>query len=55
MNEAFGTFTMGSSPEALVDWDINRPWLADLKLVQRLFAVESFSKLYRDTPVAQDI
>lgn len=49
VNEAFGTFSMGSSPEALTDWDIDRPWVADLKLVERLFAMESFEKLYKDT------
>ena len=38
---------MGSSAEALVDWDIDRPWVADLKLVERLFATESFPKLYK--------
>ncbi len=47
LNESFGTFTMGSSPEALVDWDIDRPWVAELRLVERLFEIESFRKQYR--------
>ncbi|MGK0185083.1 MAG: spore coat protein H [Verrucomicrobiales bacterium] len=49
VNEAFGTFTMGSSPEKLVEWDIDRPWLADLKLIKRLFATEKFPALYKAT------
>ncbi len=48
VNEAFGTFTLGSSPEALTDWGIDRPWLADLKLLERLFAMSSFRKRYED-------
>lgn len=48
VNEAFGTFTMGSSSEALADWDIDRPWVAELKLVERLFATESFRKVYKE-------
>ena len=51
VNEAFGTFTMGSSPEALADWDIDRPWVADLRLVERLFALESFRARYHSAMV----
>ncbi len=47
VNEAFGTFTMGSSPAQLVDWDIDQPWIANRRLLERLFATESFPKLYR--------
>ncbi|MEZ5327661.1 MAG: CotH kinase family protein [Verrucomicrobiales bacterium] len=52
VNEAFGTFTMGGAPEELVDWDIDRPWVAELKLVERLFATESFTKLYKSAIAA---
>lgn len=48
VNESFGTFSMGSSPGGLVDWDIDRPWVAELKLLERLFATESFPKLYKE-------
>ena len=47
LNESFGTFTMGSSPAALADWDIDRPWVANLKLLERLFAMEDFRERYR--------
>ncbi len=47
VNEAFGTFTMGSSPEMLADWDIDRPWVANRRLLERLFNTEEFPKLYR--------
>ena len=47
VNEAFGTFNRGSSVEQLVDWDIDRPWVANRPLLERLFATESFPKLYR--------
>lgn len=46
VNEAFGTFTMGSSPEALVKWDVDRPWVADIRLIERLFATSQFRGLY---------
>lgn len=51
LNESFGTFTMGSSPEGLADWDIDRPWVAELKLVERLFEIESFRNRYRSALV----
>lgn len=47
VNEAFGTFTMGSSPEQLANWDIDRPWIANRRLLDRLFQTDSFPKLYR--------
>ena len=47
VNEAFGTFTMGSSPETLVNWSIDKPWVADIPLVERLFAMPRFRALYR--------
>ena len=51
LNESFGTFTMGSTPEALVDWDIDRPWVSEIKLLRRLFEMESFQKRYRSAVV----
>ena len=51
LNESFGTFTMGSSPEALADWDIDRPWVAELRLVERLFGIGSFRQRYRSALV----
>ncbi|MEM7385971.1 MAG: CotH kinase family protein, partial [Verrucomicrobiota bacterium] len=48
VNEAFGTFTMGSSPETLVDWDIDQPWVSKIRLLERLFATESFPVVYKD-------
>ena len=47
VNEAFGTFSMGTSPDSLARWDIDRPWVSTIPLVTRLFATESFPKLYR--------
>jgi len=48
LNETFGTFTMGRSPEMLVKWDIDRPWISRRRTVERLFATEQFPKLYRN-------
>ncbi|MDP7586326.1 MAG: CotH kinase family protein, partial [Verrucomicrobiota bacterium] len=48
LNETFGTFTMGRSPEMLVKWDIDRPWISRRRIVERLFATEQFPKLYRN-------
>jgi spore coat protein CotH len=47
LNETFGTFTMGRSPEMLVKWDIDRPWISRRRIVERLFATKQFPKLYR--------
>jgi spore coat protein H len=47
VNEAFGTFTMGSSPEALVKWDINQPWVTNIRLIERLFETSQFRAFYR--------
>jgi spore coat protein CotH len=52
LNETFGTFTMGRSPEMLVKWDIDRPWISKRRLSERLFETESFLKRYR-TAVAK--
>ena len=48
LNETFGTFTMGRSPEILVKWDIDRPWISKRRIVERLFSTEQFPKLYRN-------
>ncbi|MEE2615874.1 MAG: CotH kinase family protein [Verrucomicrobiota bacterium] len=47
LNETFGTFTMGRSPEMLVKWDIDKPWISKRRLSERLFEMESFQKRYR--------
>ncbi|MFT6576607.1 MAG: hypothetical protein ACJA16_004816 [Akkermansiaceae bacterium] len=47
VNEAFGTFTLGTSPESLVDWDIDRPWISNIPLLERLFATKEFPKLFQ--------
>jgi len=47
LNETFGTFTMGRSPEMLVKWDIDRPWISGRRLSERLFKTKSFPKHYR--------
>ena len=47
LNETFGTFTMGRSPEMLVKWDIDKPWISKRRLSERLFEMESFRKRYR--------
>ena len=48
VNEAFGTFTMGSTPELLTEWDITRPWVSSIPLLERLFATKEFPKLYKE-------
>ena len=40
--------TMGRSPEMLVKWDVDRPWISRRRIVERLFATEQFPKLYRN-------
>ncbi|MDG2182276.1 MAG: CotH kinase family protein [Mariniblastus sp.] len=47
VNEAFGTFTLFGPSEQLIKWEINRPWVARRKLLERLFETEQFPKLYR--------
>jgi spore coat protein H len=47
VNEAFGTFTLGRPAEQLANWDIDRPWIARRRLLERLFETEQFPKLYR--------
>jgi len=47
VNEAFGTFTMGSSPDALVKWDIDQPWVSNIRLIERLFETSQFRAFYR--------
>lgn len=49
LNETFGAFTMGADADTLTRWDIDRPWVAERNLVERLFRTESFPKLYRKT------
>ena len=46
VNEAFATFALFYAPESLVHWDIERPWAARRRLLERLFAIESFKSLY---------
>lgn len=47
VNESFATFSMGTNLEKLVDWDIDRPWIADRRLLERLFETEDFPAMYR--------
>ncbi len=47
VNEAFGTFTLFGQAEQLANWEINRPWIARRKLLERLFETEKFPNLYR--------
>lgn len=47
VNESFAAHTRGASVEQLVDWDIDRPWIANRKLLERLFQTEDFPALYR--------
>ncbi|YCM43115.1 CotH kinase family protein [Verrucomicrobiaceae bacterium 227] len=47
VNEAFGTHTMGTSPQELVKWDITRPWTREIPLLERLFATSQFRELYQ--------
>ena len=47
LNETFGTFTAGQGLETLVRWDIDRPWISQRQLVERLFESEGFPKIYR--------
>ena len=47
LNEAFGTFTMRGGAKDLARWSIDRPWVSERRLLERLFAAEAFPKLYR--------
>lgn len=47
VNESFAAHTRGASLEQLVDWDIDRPWVADRRLLERLFQTEDFPAMYR--------
>ncbi|WP_145420704.1 CotH kinase family protein [Planctomycetes bacterium K23_9] len=47
VNESFAAHTRGASVEQLVDWDIDRPWIADRRLLERLFKTEDFPTMYR--------
>ncbi|MEC8892292.1 MAG: CotH kinase family protein [Candidatus Poribacteria bacterium] len=47
LNETFSTFTAGQDLETLVRWDIDRPWISQRRLVERLFESEGFPKIYR--------
>ena len=49
LNEVFGTFTMGQSPEKLADWDIDRPWVNKLRLLEKLFETNEFVGLYHQS------
>ena len=48
LNETFGTFTMEYDPSVLARWDIHRPWVAPRRLVERLFEMDAFRKMYHD-------
>lgn len=47
LNESFAANTQGGSLEQLVDWDIDRPWITDLQLLERLFKTKDFPAMYR--------
>ncbi len=46
LNETFGTFPMAGDATSQAKWDIYHPWVADKKLLNKLFALESFRSLY---------
>jgi len=48
LNECFGLFTVGASPEDLVRWDIRRPWVVQNRLLERLFDLPDFQRRYQD-------
>ncbi|MEO2023677.1 MAG: CotH kinase family protein [Pirellulaceae bacterium] len=48
LNECFGLFTVGASPEDLVRWDIRRPWLTQNRLLERLFEMPDFQRRYQE-------
>ena len=48
LNECFGLFTIGASPEDLVRWDIRRPWVVQNRLLERLFDLPDFQQRYQD-------
>lgn len=47
LNESFGANTQGGSLEQIVDWDIDRPWIGDRRLLERLFQTQDFPAMYR--------
>ena len=47
VNESFAAHTRGASVEQLIDWDIDRPWTAGRRLLERLFETEDFPAMYR--------
>ena len=47
VNEAFGTFTLGQTPDVLADWDIDRPWVSRIRFLEKLFNTREFIELYR--------
>ncbi len=49
LNETFATFTLSYGPESLVRWDIERPWAARRRILERLFEIASFKRLYLAT------
>ncbi|MFK7765664.1 MAG: CotH kinase family protein [Mariniblastus sp.] len=49
VNEAFGTFTLGGSPDAMINWNIYRPWVGQRRILERLFEMKEFKDLYKDT------
>ncbi len=46
LNECFGSFTMGVNAGDLQNWSVQRPWVADRKILERLFGIESFRMRY---------
>ena len=51
LDETFGTFTMDYDPETLVQWGIERPWVAERRLLERLFEMASFRRRYHKSVV----
>jgi spore coat protein CotH len=47
LNEAFGLFTIGASPEDLVRWDVRRPLVVQNRLLERLFDLPDFQQRYQ--------
>ena len=48
VNEAFGTFTMGSSASQLTNWDIYRPWVAERVFLERLSNIDEVADMYKE-------
>ena len=47
LNECFGVFTVGASPEDLMHWDIKRPWVMQNQLLERMFGLRDFQRHYQ--------